>query len=108
MVRWPRRASTRDFWPALAALFGPVQIFFSSLDTVFTSFVPIAQQAGQAVVPCRLSLNTCLWGHHMESVGISGFFFIEIKDKLGNPSTFCELLKPNVQRMAYKRKEKHR
>jgi hypothetical protein len=26
-----------------------------------SSFVPIAQQAGQAVVPGRLSLNKCLW-----------------------------------------------
>ena len=27
----------------------------------FNTFYPIAQQAWQAVVPCRLSLNMCLW-----------------------------------------------
>jgi hypothetical protein len=44
LVRCARRAGTRDFFPALVALVGP-----------------IAQQAGQAVVPCRLSLNKWLW-----------------------------------------------
>jgi hypothetical protein len=36
--------------------------------------------------------------------GIS-VFFIEIKNKLGHPSTFCKLLKPNVQRMGLKEKK---
>ncbi len=54
-------SSTRDFCPALAAVVGPVKnISFLTLH-YFTSFVPIAQQAGQAVVPRRLSLNMCLW-----------------------------------------------
>ncbi len=47
------RYNTRDCWPALAALVGPVQ-------NIFISFVPTAQEAGQAVVPGRLSLNMCL------------------------------------------------
>jgi hypothetical protein len=54
-------AGTRDFCPALAALIGPVKKIFLATTLYFTSFVPIAQQAGQAVVPRRLSLNMCLW-----------------------------------------------
>ena len=63
LVRWACRASTRDFYPALAALVGPVQkIFFSSLQTILFHFIcPIAQQAEQAVVLGRLSLSMCLW-----------------------------------------------
>jgi hypothetical protein len=51
------------FCSALAALVGPVHIYFSSPYTIvyFTSFVPIAQQAGQAAVLGRLSLSICLW-----------------------------------------------
>ena len=49
------------FCPALAALVGPVQNIFSLTIHYFTSFVPIAQQAGQAVVQRRLSLNKCLY-----------------------------------------------
>jgi hypothetical protein len=46
LVRWALRAGTRDFCPALH---------------YFKSFFPIAQHAGQAVMPDRLSLNVCLW-----------------------------------------------
>ncbi len=46
------------FCPAFAALVSPVQIFFA--PHYFSSFVPIAQQARQAVVPGRLSLNVPL------------------------------------------------
>ncbi len=54
LVRWAPRASTRDFCPVLASLVGPVQnICFLSVH-YFRSFVPIAQQVGQAVVPGRL------------------------------------------------------
>jgi hypothetical protein len=61
-VRWARCAGKKDFCPALAALVGPAQNIFFPLRTLFfTLFVPIAQQAGQAVVPGRLSLNMCLW-----------------------------------------------
>jgi hypothetical protein len=44
----------------LAALVGPVLSIFSPLFDYLTSFVPIAQQAGQAVRTRRLSLNMCL------------------------------------------------
>ena len=40
----------------------PVQnTSFLTVHYYFTSFVPIAQLAGQAVVPVRLSLNMCHW-----------------------------------------------
>ncbi len=48
LVRWACLASTRDFCFALTALVGPVQ---------YDSFVPIAQQAGQAAMLGRLSLS---------------------------------------------------
>jgi hypothetical protein len=45
---------------------GPVQnIFFLALHSS-SSFVPIAQKAGQAVVLGRLSLNMCLWYTYQE------------------------------------------
>jgi hypothetical protein len=62
LVHWACHAITRDFCPALGALFSPVQNIFFLASHYFTSFVPIPQQAGQAVVPGRLSLNMCLWG----------------------------------------------
>jgi hypothetical protein len=58
---WACRAGTRDFCPALAALVGPVQNIFFLTVHYFHSFVPIAQQAGQAVGLGRLSLSTRLW-----------------------------------------------
>jgi hypothetical protein len=58
LVRWACRAGTRDFCPALAALVSPIQNIFTVL--CFNSFVPIAQQAGQAAVLGRLSLSLCL------------------------------------------------
>jgi hypothetical protein len=51
LVRWACRAGTSDFCSALAAL----KYFFPRL------FVPISQQAGQAVVLGCLSLIMCLW-----------------------------------------------
>ncbi len=61
LVRWACRAGgTRNFCSALAALLGPVQKNFSLTLHYFHSFVPIAQQAGQAVVLGRLSLRMCL------------------------------------------------
>ncbi len=53
--------ASRDFLHALAALVGLVQNIFSLTVHYFTSCVPIAQEAGQAVVPRRLSLNMGLW-----------------------------------------------
>ncbi len=46
---------------AWAALVNLIKIFLFSPVHYFNSFVPIAQQAGQAVVPGRLSLSMCLW-----------------------------------------------
>jgi hypothetical protein len=46
------------FCSALAAL---VQNIFSLIVHYFISFVAIAQQAGQAAVPGRLSRSMCLW-----------------------------------------------
>ncbi len=63
LVRLARRAGTRDFFPALAALVSQVQNIFSSTAHYFSLFVPIAQQPGQAVVPGHLSFNMCLCMH---------------------------------------------
>jgi Mg2+/citrate symporter len=49
------------FCSALASLVGPVQTIFFLTDHYFISFLPIAQQAGQAAVLGRLSLCMCLW-----------------------------------------------
>jgi hypothetical protein len=63
LVHWARRASIQEiFFPALAALVGPVQNILLLTVHYFTSFVPIVQQAGQAVVPHRLSLIMYLTG----------------------------------------------
>ncbi len=61
LVRWARRAGTRDFWPALAALVGIVQTIFFLTAHYFTSFVPHFPPSWQAVVPRRLPPNMCLW-----------------------------------------------
>jgi hypothetical protein len=46
LVRWAGLADTRDFCPALAALFGPEQNIFFLIVHYFHSFIPILQQAG--------------------------------------------------------------
>jgi hypothetical protein len=46
---------------ALAALLVPKKMFFSSPYTISIFFVPIAQQARQAVVLGRLSPRMCPW-----------------------------------------------
>ncbi len=61
LVRWARRAGTGDFCPTLAAQSRPSTKYLQLTVHYFTSFVPIVQQAGQAVVPHRLSLITYLW-----------------------------------------------
>jgi hypothetical protein len=61
LVRWDLLAGTRDFCHASAALSDPVQNIFFLAVNYFNSFVPIAQQAGQTIVPCRLPLNMCIW-----------------------------------------------
>ncbi len=52
---------TRDFFSALAALVVSVQNIVFLTVHYFNSFVPIAQQSGQAVVLGCLSLSICLW-----------------------------------------------
>ncbi len=69
LVRWACRAGTRDFCSAWAALVGlPFSKYFSLTAHYFNSFVPTAQQAGQAVVLSRLSLSMRLCSHHQMSV----------------------------------------
>jgi hypothetical protein len=63
-----RCAGTRDFFPASVSLVGPVQNIFFLAVYYFSSFVPIDQQAGQAVVPGRLSLNVYLCFHILHNV----------------------------------------
>ncbi len=61
LVRWAHRAGIRDFCSALNALANPKQNYFFFLAVHYLNFfVPIAQQAGQAAVLCRLSLSVCL------------------------------------------------
>jgi hypothetical protein len=57
LVRWACRAGTRVFCSALAALVCPVRNIYLLAILYFNSFVPIAQQAGQAAVLGRLSLS---------------------------------------------------
>ncbi len=64
LVSWACRACTRDFCSAFAALASPLQINFSFTVHYFNSFVPTAQQAGQAAVLGRLSLIVCVSGHN--------------------------------------------
>jgi hypothetical protein len=49
------------FCSVLAAQVGPVQNIFILTIYYLYSFVPIAQQAGQAAVLGSLSLSMCLW-----------------------------------------------
>jgi hypothetical protein len=58
LVRWACCAGTREFCPFLAAQF---KYFLPRRTHCFNSVVPIAQQAGQAVVLGRMSLSMCLW-----------------------------------------------
>jgi hypothetical protein len=63
------------FYSALSALVGQYKIFLSSTENYFTSFVSIAQQAGQAVMPCRLSLNISgTYNRHSVSSYVPHFF----------------------------------
>jgi hypothetical protein len=50
-------AGTRGFCPSVAVLFRPIKNILFFIVHYFNTFVPIAQQAGQAVVQGRLSLN---------------------------------------------------
>jgi hypothetical protein len=66
LVCWACHAHTGDFCPALAALVGPVKKNFPIIH-YFNSFVPIAQQAGQAAVLGRLMVRMCLWSYRLQS-----------------------------------------
>ncbi len=57
LVHWARQ---RYYWSCLGCSSRPSTKYFFLTVYYFTSFVPIAQQAGQAVVPRRLPLNICL------------------------------------------------
>jgi hypothetical protein len=59
LVHWARCKGTRDFCPALVAKI--TKYAFSHRIHYFSSFVPIAHKAGQAVVLGHLSPNICLW-----------------------------------------------
>jgi hypothetical protein len=58
LVRWACRAGTRDFCSWVCSC--RPTIFFLTVHYL-NSFVPNAQQAGQAAVLGRLSLSGCLW-----------------------------------------------
>jgi hypothetical protein len=68
LVRWACRLDTRYFCSALAALVGPLQNIIFLTVHYLHSFVPIAQQAGQAAVMGRLSLRMCLCVHSLCSL----------------------------------------
>jgi hypothetical protein len=59
-VHWACRAETTFFYLALLAPVGPEQNIFFLAVHYFSSYVPIAQQAQQAVVTGRLSLSMWL------------------------------------------------
>jgi len=62
LVCWAPCAGTRNFYPAMAALVRPSTNIFSSPYTFSLYLSPSPSElAGQAVVPCRLSFNDCLW-----------------------------------------------
>jgi hypothetical protein len=63
LVRLAWFACTRDILFCLGCSSRPSKKYFFPLRTQqdLTSFVPIAHQAGQAVVLGRLSLSMCLW-----------------------------------------------
>jgi hypothetical protein len=59
MVYLALLAGTKGFCPSVAALFSPIKNILFFTVHYFNTFVPIVQQAGQAVVQGRLSLNVC-------------------------------------------------
>jgi hypothetical protein len=54
----------RRFLSCLGCSSRPRTKYFCLTVHYFNTFYPFAQQAGQAVVPCRLSLNICPWAGH--------------------------------------------
>jgi hypothetical protein len=75
LVCWACRAGTRDFCSAMAALLCPVQNIFFITEHYFNSCVPIALQAGQAVV-----LGRCVSGAYTTTLYVmvlDGLFYHE-------------------------------
>ncbi len=76
LVRWACRASTRVFYSALTALFGPcsTKYFFPHCTLFKLLCAPIAQQAEEVSVLGRLSLRMRLWKqHHCSKFFILGY-----------------------------------
>ncbi len=69
LLRWACRASTREFVLPWAALVGPVQNIFFLTVHYFNAFVSIAQQAGQAAMPGRFSIE-CISGDNTIDCGV--------------------------------------
>jgi hypothetical protein len=63
LVCWAPCAGTRHFFLPWLLLVGPEENIFFLPVNYFNSFVPIAQQSGQAAELRRLSLSMCLWLH---------------------------------------------
>ncbi len=66
LVRWVCYAGTRDSWPALAALGGPVQKYFFSHRTLFYFLCPhrpASWAGGRAGLPVSYF---CVSGHHSQ------------------------------------------
>jgi hypothetical protein len=61
LVCWAHRSGTRDLLSCLRCSSRPSTKYFFLTELYFISFVPIAQEVKQAVVPRRLSQNKCLW-----------------------------------------------
>jgi hypothetical protein len=83
VVLWALQAGTRDFYPAVPALVGPVRNIFSSPYT-------ISKHAGQAVVQGRASFNVCLWLSYIPSQELRIWPQVE-RDVLGTDLTVLYL-----------------
>jgi hypothetical protein len=91
VVLWALQAGTRDFYPAMPALVGPVRNIFSSPYTISINLSPcIAQHAGQAVVQGRASLNVCLWLNYIPGQELRIWPQVE-RDVLGTDLTVLYL-----------------
>ncbi len=62
----------------------------------FTPFVPITQHAGQAIVPCQLSRNMCLWCHTVITVGLLGWSMND-RSRVGGPWIFSNIERLSVR-----------
>ncbi len=67
LVRLGSLCRYKSFLDCVGCFSWPSTKYFVSSPYTITSFVPIALQAGQLVVPRCLSLNECLWSVHIIS-----------------------------------------